>query len=293
MGYIYTVISVLLGATKGYCGKTGSRYMQRGNDAVLLNTFRMLICSVIGFFLIWRGGSAMLIQSRNEAGIVLLSAVSTSLFVISWMLCAKVDAYVLLDVFLLIGTVIPITVCSLLFKEKIRINQIIAICILLIAIYLLYGFNTQLKGKMTAKSFLLLLFCGAMNGFTDLSQKLYIKTTAAPDIARFQFYTYLLSFAVLLITYFCTGKTDAPKNPYMRKMLLYVLIMAVCLFGCSYFKTLAAGLLDSAQLYPLSQGLALILSSLMSVFLFNEKLSKRAIFGLIFAFISLLILNLN
>ena len=47
MGYIYTVILVLLGATKGYCGKTGSRYMQRGNDAVLLNTFRMLISAVL------------------------------------------------------------------------------------------------------------------------------------------------------------------------------------------------------------------------------------------------------
>lgn len=47
MGYIYTVILVLLGATKWYCGKTGSRYMQRGNDAVLLNTFRMLISAVL------------------------------------------------------------------------------------------------------------------------------------------------------------------------------------------------------------------------------------------------------
>ena len=293
MGYLYTVLSVLLGAAKGYCGKSSSRYMQSGSDAVLLNLFRMLICSVIGFFIVLQSGGALPVDNTIELWIILLSAISTALFVISWLLCAREDAYILLDAFLLIGAIIPISVCFFLFQEPIYLNQIIAIGILIVAIYFLCGFNKQLKGKMSKKSLTLLFLCGMLNGCTDLSQKLYVKAIDSPNIARFQFYTYLFSFGILLIFHMgIRKKQEPPKNPYIRQMLLYVLLMAVCLFGCSYFKTLAANFLSSAQLYPLSQGLALILSSLMSAFLFHEKLTKKAMLGIALAFVSVLMLNI-
>lgn len=141
MGYLYTLLSVLLGAVKGYCGKSSSRYMRNGSDAVLLNLFRMLLCSVIGFLMVLQSKGTLQFQSAGETGVVLFSGLSSSLFVISWLLCVKEDAYILIDVFLLIGTVVPIFVCSILFREPVRLNQIIAIGILLAAIYLLCGYK--------------------------------------------------------------------------------------------------------------------------------------------------------
>ena len=83
-----------------------------------------------------------------------------------------------------------------------------------------------------------------------------------------------------------TGKSD------LKKIFGYILIMALCLFANSYFKTLAAGYLCAVLLYPLNQGCALILSAFMSAALFKEKLTLKAVIGMITAFVGLLIINL-
>ncbi len=69
-------------------------------------------------------------------------------------------------------------------------------------------------------------------------------------------------------------------------------VMAICLFLNSYFKTLAAEYLDTVLLYPLNQGLALVLSTVMATALFREKLTTKAIFGILTAFAGLIIINL-
>lgn len=74
-------------------------------------------------------------------------------------------------------------------------------------------------------------------------------------------------------------------------MLLYIIIMAACLFANSFFNTKAAYFLDSAEMYPFEQGSSLVLSSLMSAIFFKEKLTVKAVIGIIITFIALLIIN--
>ncbi len=68
--------------------------------------------------------------------------------------------------------------------------------------------------------------------------------------------------------------------------------MALCLFANSFFKTLAAQHLSSVLLYPLLQGSALILSTIMSAVFFKEKLTAKCIVGIVIAFIGLIIINM-
>ena len=84
-----------------------------------------------------------------------------------------------------------------------------------------------------------------------------------------------------------TEKTD------IKKIFGFILVMAICLFANSYFKTLAAGYLSAVLLYPLNQGCALILSAIMSTVLFKEKLTVKAVVGILTALVGLLIINLT
>ena len=68
--------------------------------------------------------------------------------------------------------------------------------------------------------------------------------------------------------------------------------MAVCLYGNAYFKTEAATLLSAAKLYPMSQGGTMALGTLMSAFIFKEKLTLKAYASIAITFIGLLIINL-
>ena len=99
----------------------------------------------------------------------------------------------------------------------------------------------------------------------------------------------------LLIFYGIFSRTEvkatANGTGIMKKIFGYVLVMSVCLFANSYFKTQAAGYLDSATLYPLNQGASLILSSVMSATLFRERLTPKCIVGLLIAFAGLIVLN--
>ena len=140
------------------------------------------------------------------------------------------------------------------------------------------------------------IICGVANGLTDFSQKMFVKNSADGNVAVFNFYTYVFSAAVLLIFYAAAKLRDksgsSSETDVMRRVGLYVLIMSVCLFANSYFKTLAAGILPSAKLYPLNQGASLILSSFMSMIFFKEKMTGKCIIGIILSFIALLVINL-
>ena len=75
------------------------------------------------------------------------------------------------------------------------------------------------------------------------------------------------------------------------KKSAYITVMATCLFLNSYFKTMAAITEPSAVLYPCTQGIALVLSTLMSAVFFKEKLTVKCVLGVIITLIGLLIIN--
>jgi len=70
-------------------------------------------------------------------------------------------------------------------------------------------------------------------------------------------------------------------------MVIIGLICGGCSFGMNYINLKLSGLLPSQLFFPLVNGSAIVLSSLMSVIIFREKLSKRQTVGLIGGIVSL------
>ena len=294
MGYLFLMIALMAGVTKGYCGKKTSGYTNGFGDAIFANCIRMLLCIVIGFVLIVATGDiAALVPSAEMLAFSALSGIFTAVFVVSWLLSVKQSAYMMVDVFLIFGVLIPLVASNIFFHEAIKTTQWIGIALLFVAVVLMCSYNNSIKVKMTASSFLILLLCGAANGIADFSQKLFMKKIPQGSAAVFNFYTYVFSSVVLLVLFALTRKNAASLGKAnVKKIFIYILIMAICLFANSYFKTVAAKYLSAVQLYPLNQGCALILSTVMSTVLFKEKLTVKAIAGIVIAFVGLLIINM-
>lgn len=297
MGYLFLALALLAGSTKGYCGKKTSGFVKEYKDAMFTNFVRMVLCILISFLLLALSGRlSLLAVDLNVLLITLLSGVTTSVFVVAWLLAVRRGAYMMLDVFLMLGVIVPLLLSEFLFDEKIRLNQWAGLLVLLVAVVIMCSYNNQIKEKMSLKSLGLLVLCGIANGLTDFSQKLYVKTVADSSAAVFNFYTYIFSALVLLVFYLGAKVTDktgsSSETDVLRRVGGYVAVMSVCLFLNSYFKTMAAGILPSAILYPLSQGASLILSSFMSMLFFKEKLTAKCITGIALSFAGLLIINL-
>jgi multidrug transporter EmrE-like cation transporter len=123
-----------------------------------------------------------------------------------------------------------------------------------------------------------------------------MKQMSEVPIAVFNFYTYVFSAAVLGIFFAIFSIKEKAQGQSsgshgLKRIFGYIAVMSICLFANSYFKTKAAGFLDSAQLYPLNQGMALMLSSAMSAVLFHERLTVKCILGLVISFAGLIIIN--
>ena len=311
MGYLLVAAACLCGAIKGFCGKKTSGHAAALSDAMLINTVRMLLCIVIGvcFVLALERDITMFAVNGRTLLIAALSGLSTSLFVVSWLLAIREGAYMMMDVFLTLGVLVPLLLCSFLFGDPIAPLQWVGLGLLVIASYIMCTYNNKIKKRMTVPSFLLLVLCGIANGLTSFSQKWFIHDFPEGSATVFNFYTYVFSAAVLILSLIAvfikqrvTVKTTTANDVQATEkssalalvvaVLPYLAVMALCLFLHSFFTTTAAGYLTPAQLYPLSQGTSLILSLFMSAIFFKERITPRCIIGIIIAFAALLIINL-
>lgn len=297
IGYLFLCGALLCGVTKGYCGKKSSGTIRVTSDALLVNTLRMLLCILIGALLLTiQGGWSA--PSGDTIWISALSGIFTAAFTVCWLLAVKQSAYMLVDVFLLSGTILPIALSCLFLKESVRPLQMLGILLLIFAAYLISAHGKENKAKIRPRDLALPILAALSNGMVDFSQKLFVAKTGGGANTQFTLFTYVFALVLLGVVCLVLRKRDAKRGDATppRQVLLpiagYVAVMALCLFLHAYLKTAAAAHLPSASLYPLSQGGALVLSALMATLLLKEKLGLRAILGIVLAFGALLLINL-
>ena len=298
MGYIFLTASLFAGAIKGYCGERISGKTSNVQSALSVNFLRMLFCIAIGFlFVLFDGGAQGLRVNGEMLGIAVCGAVSTSAFLVSWLLAVRSSAYMSVEAFVAMGLLVPILMSLACYGESVRISQALGLGLLICSVIAMSLYNNQVKRKLTWKTLLLLAVVGLSSGFADFSQKLFVKNAQGETASVFNFYLYVFSAVILGAVYgICRvreRKTTTERTPFLqdKRTLCRVAVMATCLFCNSYFKTLAADRLSAVQLYPLSQGAALILSFLMSTFLFKQKPKLLSVIGITVLFIGLLFIN--
>lgn len=307
LGYVFIVAALLAGLFKGFCGKKTSGYVREIPDAMLFNGVRMLLCIVIGFVLVAvQGAIPGLAPTGSLMGVTVLSGVTNAVFVVSWLLAVRKNAYMMVDVSLMIGCIIPAIGSAIWFNEPISPKKMIGFALLLVAIVLMNAYNGKLNGKMSPLGVLLMVVAGVSEGLMSFAQQIYKHTVRSETVteAVYNFYSYVFAAILLLTFYFvvsCCNRKKASAAPSPDKkeknslwrVAPYILIMAICLFANSYFQTLATtvGAISSQVLYPVMKGAGLILSTAMAAVFFHERVTKWSLIGTAVAFAGLICIN--
>ncbi len=296
MGYIFLAIALLTNNIKGYCGKQMSRYSAKLNDTLLICFFRMLMCiGTSAIILAVTGGFFGIEITSKLIGYAAFSGISTAILVAAWLFAANSSGYMMLEVFQMLGVGVTIFMSFVFYREEITVRDLIGFCVLVFAAYLMHAGT---KVKPTLKTLAVVILCGLANGMTDFSQKAFIYSGLDTTTAQFQLCSYVFAAATLILLYtaMTAGKksedNDGGAVAILKKTWYFVLIMAVCLYGNSFFKTEAANYLSAAKLYTLSQGGTMAIGTLMSAFIFKEKLTLKSYASIAITFIGLLIINL-
>ena len=296
MGYLFLAIALLTNNIKGYCGKQMSRYSAKLNDTLLICFFRMLMCiGTSAIILAVTGGYFGLEITPKLIGYAAFSGISTAILVAAWLFAANSSGYMMLEVFQMLGVGVTILMSFAFYREEITLRDMIGFCVLVFAAYLMHAGT---KVKPTLKTLAVVILCGLANGMTDFSQKAFIYSGLDTTTAQFQLCSYVFAAATLILLYTAMTAGKKPEDndggavAILKKTWYFVLIMAVCLYGNSFFKTEAANYLSAAKLYTLSQGGTMAIGTLMSAFLFKEKLTLKSYASIVITFIGLLIINL-
>lgn len=297
MGYLFLALSLFCGAAKAYTSKKMSNTTENFGDAMAVSIVRMLFCTVIGAMLTAIGGNVKFFAVNSEIiTVAALSGISTSLFIVTWLLAVKTNPYMRVEVFLMLSVAIPMFCGKIFYNENVRLNQIIGFAILVIATLIMSSAEKNKKGNLIL-NFGILAVCGIANGVTEFTQKMFVYSNKSDiPLSLFNFYTYVFSAAFLFIVYVIYQRKNKIPALHTKKLLsgniIYVIIVAVGYFASVYFLTKAATLIDSAELYPLNRGASLIIASLMSSMLLKEKLSVKSVAGIVISFVGLLIINM-
>lgn len=311
--YLFILLTLFAGAAKGWCGKKTSFLMREPADAAAFNALRMLLCIPIGFvFLLIEHSVPGLLLTPGALGLSVFSGACNAMFVVVWLFAVRHNAYMTVEISLMMGCLIPTFGTALLFSEPIHAAQIIGFVLLTAAVVLINGYNRQISGKKTAGDIILLVLSGTAEGLCGLSQQFYkhwvLPACPSCTSAVFSFYTYVFAFLCLLLVlagFRAAGKRRGAAGAStaggtvrgflgkVRPAAGYIAVMALCLFCHSYFQTLATAVfgMSSQVMYPLLKGGSLVFSTAMAALFFGEKLTKRSALGIVTAFLGLLFIN--
>ena len=299
MGYIYLLGAVASNFAKGFSAKRMSGLTDTHRKAYFFTFLRMSLCLFIAIAILTVQGQLSALAVAPLALIIaLLSGISQAAQSITWLLSARKDTLLLIEVFVMLGVFVTVFLSWGVLGEVPTLLQFGGLVLLLIASLVMCSYNSRIKAKLTPSALLLLCVCGLTAGLTDFAQKWFAMRCADTSRSVFNFYTFAAcSVLVGLFTLASLRRKDHPirsfqaLRPVAKRLALYIGVMAVGLYTYTFCKTAAASYLSAVQLYPLLQGFTLLNTCIMAT-LFKEKVTVRAILGLLIAFVGLLLINL-
>ena len=296
MPYIILLITLFFLSLKGYCGKKTCTYVQGPQDAVLFNMVRLLICVAIGLIVIIHQGALEYLRIDGKmAALCLVAGISNAAFLVGWMMAVERNPLVTVDVTLTLGSIIPAVLCAVLFAEPILPQKMLGFGIIVGASAVLSGHHVSSAGKRSLGSILALVIAVCGDGLTSFCQQLYGRFASFYPKSVYHFYTYVFAALALMI---CYGyfRLKAPvkhEGCHIRKPLLHIAIMALCLFAANYLQTVLSGDygMPSQILYPAIKGGCLITVNLTAMLFFGEKPTKYSILGSLMALAGIIAIN--
>lgn len=250
--------------------------LESGAHVYRFNTLSYAICILLFGIIALSGGFSLFTVTFG-----LLFGVVTALSNYYKMLSLSLGP---MHITLLITTssmIIP-TLSGVFFGEKFSIAKLLIVFVLIFFIYL--SFEKKNDSHFNKKWLIFCLLAFILQGSIGVLQKIHQSSEHKGEIGGFLFIAFICS---LVYSHFRAKKIFKELN-FGRKLYIFAPICGLCTFAMNFLNLKLSGLLPSQIFFPVVNGSAIILSSVMSLLLFKEKLTKRQVVGLCGGIVSLI-----
>lgn len=240
-----------------------------------------LICSALGA--VYVGFDLICPEVSGFPTTVALGFVGGILFLVSFILLqwnTARNGIVLSSVFMKLGLLVPMVISVLFFREMPTWLQIAGFCLALVAIVLI---NAKKGAGRFRWELLLLLLLG---GGADAMSKIF--DALGPAALSDQFLFYIFAVALVLSLALVIYKKERPG----WRELLFGAAIGIPNFFSSKFLLRALADLPAVVVYPSFSIGTMLLTTLVGVVFFKERLQKRQWLAMAVIIVALLLLNI-
>ena len=187
------------------------------------------------------------------------------------------------------GFIVPTLSGTLFWNETISICGYLGILIL-IPVLIISGTSPKKQdNKQTNKTYIIPLVLALLSsGGLGVMQKIHQSSESANEMNTFLLLSFIFAFTVSIIFSFTAKKSE---NKMERKSISFSLIVGVIFSLCNIMNTYLAGVLDSAVLFPILNIGSILISLILSVIIYKEKMDKRDILILILGISAIVLVN--
>jgi len=189
------------------------------------------------------------------------------------------------------AVVIPISVAILYYSDALTLPKVIGIVLALISVYLVSHKKEEgiVKQKLWWLFPLIIFICsGIIDSSINFAQHFLLNETDFDAFLSTIFMTAFVFGFIVLLYQLCIQKQE-----FQIKAIPAGIILGVINFGTMYFiiKALNSGIMEPSVLFPINNLSILTLSTVISVLVFKEKLSRKNWLGIGLSLLAILILG--
>ena len=183
------------------------------------------------------------------------------------------------------GMIIPCVAGYLFWNEDISPAAVIGIALTVFSAVLLKGGKSERKG-LSRLGILIGLTVFAASGGVMICQKLMGIYFSSESVSAYNFYSFVVPALIIGIS---ATKRNTTTTPI--KVLPFAASSAISLCVISFVMTKLAGSIPSVIMFPLFNGIGIVLVCIGSVFVFKERLDRKKILGIVIGLAGLYLIN--
>ncbi len=277
---IYLIFAIISSALVSIIMRYSEKYIDNNISMLSINYLMCLILAGI-----YMGFHHLYIPLHGMNQSIILGIINGILYLSGFILLQRninKNGIILSSLFMKLGILIPMLVSIFIFKELPSIIQLTGFIIAIISIIFM-----NIKKEETNINFkfgLLLLLI--INGITDTMSKIFDEVGNTLLSEQFLFYTFLFAFILCIVLTFIN------KQNFYKNEVIYGLLIGIPNYYSAKFLLESLQSVPAVIVYPTYSVGAIIVVTIVGIFIFKETLYKYQKISMIGILITLILLNI-
>ena len=230
-------------------------------------------------------------KTSCETWIYALSfAILTVVFQLSYTKALSVGNVSLTVMIVNLSMLFPSLVSVIFYNESLSPMRVIGIVLTVLSFTLTVDLKE--KGKLSHSWFIFTAIAALANGAIGITQKIFGASDFSAEKKSFVACSYTIAFLIAFTLYLLTrSKDNGLSNSKTAATYIFAIAVGVILAVFQWLNTYAISIMDGSFLFPVYSGGSIILSTLVGILFFKDKLTKKQKISITLGIIAVIIMN--